>query len=142
MKRRSLQRFGLEDAELLSGVELHSTELGLHGIADAVLLGKDRVFPLEYKLHRHRRQRSHILQLLAYGILVEAKFQKPCDTGFLLYEKDGKTQPVSIDGQRRQELQLVLEQLRQSLCGTLPDSSASAAQCAQCEFLLYCNDRE
>ncbi len=142
MNARSLKRFNIEDAEVLHNVPLRSEAMHMHGIVDMLLVGEEHIYPVEFKLHGNHVAYSQLMQLVAYALLAEETYNKTCKTGFILFESRGKTFPVDIDEKKRSALQKVLHDLRESLTGSLPDSSASIPQCVQCEFLAFCNDRE
>lgn len=142
MNRRTLARFGLENADTFFDVPLSSEEYNFHGIADAVIVDEKHVYPIEHKLHGKHPAYSQIMQLVAYAILAEKKYKRPCTTGFILFENRGKTHSIQIDMEKRNKLLGILQIIRNNLEGVLPSSSASMHQCSQCEFLTYCNDRE
>ena len=142
-KHRSLKRFGLEQAEQVFNISIGSETLQLHGIIDSLLITKDTIYPIEFKLSGHKPSRGQILQLTAYGMLAEEKYQRLFRKGFILYEQKGKTVPILIQEQHRQQVlsirDTILADLKQAC---LPDSPATATQCTQCEYLNYCNDRD
>ncbi len=142
MNKRTLRRFDIEDTEVLYKVPLRSDSMHMHGIVDMLLIGEEYVYPVEFKLHGNRPTYFQIMQLVAYALLAEETYNKTCKTAFVMFEAKGKTFPVSIDEKKRQGLQKVLHDLRESFTGTLPDSSVPLTHCIQCRFLTFCNDRE
>ena len=142
-RRRKLSRYGLDQGLLREDVELHDEDLGLHGICDAVIETEHAVHPLEFKLYGDKPRRGQIYQLVAYGILCEKKFGKPASCGYILFGLRGQTQQINFDEKIRNDVLSATYSMRQNLeRSTMPDSSASTAQCGQCEYLNYCNDRE
>lgn len=142
-RRRRLSRYGLEGARLVHNPSLSAPGLGLHGIPDALLETGYSVHPLEFKLGEAPPGRGHELQIAAYGLLAESCFGKPCPSGFILYGARGKTREIRLTEEIRAHMFRVLAELRRSLDNALmPVTSAGTAQCTQCEFLNYCNDRE
>ena len=142
-RRRKLSRYGLDQGLLHEDVELHDGGLGLHGICDAVIETEQAVYPLEFKLYGDKPRRGQIYQLVAYGILCEKKFCKSATCGYILFGQRGQTQHVNFDEKIRIEVVNAIYSMRQNLeHSCIPDSSASFAQCGQCEYLNYCNDRE
>lgn len=142
-RQRTLLRFGLQTAHREFGVSVASEQLHMHGRVDCVLKTETELFPVEIKLAGRKPDRGHILQLAAYGMLLAATYRKPVRRGFILMGKRGKSWAIEINQQLRREvcrvrdsILLVLEEAR------MPDSSASIAQCGQCEYLNWCNDRE
>ncbi len=142
-RRRRLSRYGLTEARLVEEPQLRAPGIGLHGRPDALLETEHAVYPLEFKLGDSRPASGHLLQVAAYALLAESSLGKPSPAGFILYGKRGKTISVEMDTRMREKVLKASADLRQSLeKGLLPVSPASAAQCTQCEFLNYCNDRE
>lgn len=144
VRRRRLERFGLSEATLKTNISLYSEKKSLHGICDALLINEEQVVPLEFKLSSSfQPRRGHILQLAAYGVLAEEQFGKPCVQMFILYGDKGKMHRVKLDEALRSNLTRTVDTMRENLRKPLlPASSATNAQCGQCEYLNFCADRE
>lgn len=144
MRRRRLERFGLSEATLKINISLYSEKKSLHGICDALLINEGQVVPLEFKLSSSfQPRRGHILQLAAYGVLAEEQLGKPCEQMFILYGDKGKMHRVKLDEALRSNLMRTVDTMRENLRKPLlPASSATNAQCGQCEYLNFCADRE
>ena len=141
-KRRTLSRFGLIDAEFKNNVTLSGDDLNFYGICDGLIVSQTHIYPVEIKLHGDKPTKAQRMQLIAYGILAEKKFAKTFDLGFVLYEKNGKTVPIKVSENDKQEvITKVNEIIEMILVGKLPYSSADDEKCTQCEFENYCNDR-
>ena len=141
-QNRTLKRFGLEKAEQEFEVTVTSQYLQLHGIVDSILITEEQVYPIEFKLAGKKPTKGQLLQLTAYGMLLEKEYKRPCKTGFILYEEKGKTYTVNFTEDDKNQVLKVRDKIIKGL-GTalMPNSSASASQCTQCEYLNYCNDR-
>lgn len=141
-KHRSLKRFGLAQAKQQFNVVVSSASFALHGVVDSVLQDTQQIYPIEFKLGGNRPTKGQLLQLTAYGMLLEEKHNSPCQTGFILYENKGKTHRIQFTQSLRQQVIDVRDKIFQDLENAyFPDSSASPAQCTQCEYLNHCNDR-
>ncbi len=141
-RHRTLKRFGLEQAEKTFHLPVHSERWGMHGIVDCVLETDAEAFAVEIKLAGGKPARGHLAQVTAYGLLLRDVLGKTSSTAFVVTGKTGKTWPVPLTDQRIEEV----IRLRDEICRNLerarfPDSSAGEAQCTQCEYLNYCNDR-
>ena len=111
-------------------------------MCDVLIVGEDNVYPVEIKLHGDKPTKSQKMQLIAYGMLSEAIHGKSFDTGFVLFEKNGKTVPIKVtDADKTEVKKIVTEIIQMIKLGRLPHSSADDTKCTQCEFLNYCNDR-
>ncbi len=142
-KRRNLSRYGYSSGILHQNVELAGSLLPCHGRCDAILETDEEIVPIEFKLQLHRFNRGQQLQLVAYGMLAQEKFNKPCNEGFLLYGNRGKTFRLEIKDELKSKVKQVVNEIFENLQRALmPTSPASEAQCSQCEYLNFCGDRE
>lgn len=141
-KRRKLTQFGFEGAKIEFNVHLkHSS--GIHGVADAILFAEEKLTVVEFKLGSTAPTRGQILQVLAYGVMAKEQFSLPCKSVFLCVGDKGKTYEKKLDERNISLLNQSLYGLKKSLhLPIMPDSSASTAQCAQCEYFNFCGDRE
>ena len=141
-RNRTLKRFKVEQAEVQFNQALSSEQLAMHGVVDAVLITPTHVYPLEFKLGQHKPVRGQILQLVAYAMLLAEKYQLQCEQGFILTGEQGKTHQIKFSAALFQQVKTVCGQIQQQLKQAyLPSSAATVQQCAQCEYLNYCNDR-
>lgn len=141
-KRRTLARFGLENAEFKTNVSLSNDKFSFYGICDALIIGNTHIYPVEIKLHGDKPTFAQKMQLVAYGMIAEELYKKQFDTGFMLYEKNAKTVPIKTTEQDKQKVNLIAEEIITMIQNArLPYSSADDSKCTQCEFLNYCNDR-
>lgn len=82
------------------------------------------------------------MQLIAYGLLAEEYFNKSFRQAFVIVGEGRKVLSVKLNESLLQSFYQILEQLELVLTGgLLPSSSATNYQCAQCEYLKFCNDR-
>lgn len=143
-RSRTLQGMGLDKAGKLYNVHVHSESLCLHGIIDLLLVTESECIPVELKSQKPPNIMPVVVQLAAYGLLAEEVTGKPCRRGILLYGPRIKTRLVAMDDSVRQlvvEMSCKLHHLIGN-SPTIPDTSATVAQCTQCEYVNFCNDRE
>ena len=142
MKRRTLKYFHLEAPVIHLQVALKSEIYKIHGLADCLLEDENEVVPVEFKAQMSTLQRGTIMQLIGYGLLAEERFKKPFKKAFVIVGEGRKIIPIKLTEYDLQQFRGVLEQLKSSLKGgVFPASSATDRQCAQCEYLRFCNDR-
>ncbi len=145
IKRRTFNKFGISnDAMFENEVLLNSQNLNLHGKIDAIIFDKDKIYPIEIKTGSHKYiRKGHLLQLCAYSLLLEEKYEKICDLGFIIYRDISfKNIPIKLDSNLKKETKEILFQMQKVLeNGNLPKTNAEISKCSQCEFLNYCNDR-
>lgn len=144
-KRRKLCHYGLSktDWRFVSDISLFDADMGMHGICDGVIYTKDELCPLEFKLSSMKTPaEGAVLQLTAYAMLLEKKESQPVKRGFILVGNAGKTFEIEFIEQRRAKVMKICQEIRGSCEKALfPNSSATNAQCCQCEYLNFCADR-
>ena len=139
--RRNLSRFSLEKGKTYHNLSLRDDTLGLHGIVDMAIETDTAVYGVEFKLSARAKKRGDQLQLSAYAMLLEKYFSKPSFVGFLVGMKKA-VHIVNIDQDKRDAVVAVCDKMRRMLRrGLKPFSSASLAQCCNCEYINFCNDR-
>ncbi|WED21078.1 CRISPR-associated protein Cas4 [Vibrio sp. JC009] len=139
---RTLSRYKASEGKLQFDVVLKSEKMGIHGLADAVLFCQDQSYVVEFKLDCIKPTRGQILQLTAYASMVEEFFGVTVSKGFISYGTKGKVHQINFAPENYRQLKVALEHIQQMQNTQLmPDTSASYAQCEQCEYLNFCNDR-
>jgi len=74
--------------------------------------------------------------------MAEELYERPCKSLFILYGDKGKTHHIRFDQKLREDVISKIEDIKASFeKPMLPASSASDAQCGQCEYLNFCADR-
>ena len=94
------------------GKPLYSARYGLSGTPDYLVETEDGVVPVEVKPSRTEKEprESHLLQVLAYCLLVEETTGKRPPYGLLRYSSD--TFKVNYDRETRAQLLSVIEEMR------------------------------
>lgn len=140
-QRRDLSRFQLKQGKRYYNLSIRDEGLSMHGIADMVIETEQQVFAIEFKLTASAKKRGDVLQLVAYAMLLEKHFDKKSSIGFLVGQ--GRVlHRIAIDKSKRMAINQILINIQAMLkFGLKPDSSATANQCCNCEYLNYCNDR-
>ena len=122
---------------VLRHMPLWSEEHGLSGRADVVLVGADRVAPVEYKIGR-RHDVAADVQLSAQAFCLEEMLGLPVTYGFVWYSAPRRRARVEIDAQLREVTLQAIDEVRAwMLRGTLPPAPADA-RCASCQLLDHC----
>lgn len=141
LKRNNLVRLGFKDGEytLKTNVSLNTEDYNFYGIADGVLLKEDEVIPVELKMSTANINKSHEMQLIAYGMLAEKIYNKKFIYGIVVYGNRKKIN--TINAKKTELLSIVSEITHMINLGKIPNSSATLDKCMQCEYLNFCNDR-
>lgn len=144
LKRRDLTKLTSgRSYRLKTEVPLYSPDAPFHGICDAVLELEDGTYiPLEIKSGNASPHTGEIIQLCAYAVLLEQLHGGRIDIGFILYETQSKHKEILFTDAVRRKLDFCVEAIQRDAAKALvPQTSASDAQCTQCEFMNFCADR-
>ncbi|MCX7820193.1 MAG: CRISPR-associated protein Cas4 [Brevinematales bacterium] len=140
--RRSLSKFGLEKADKKFYVKVFSKKYGLIGEIDMVLNDGEFIYPVEFKTHGHKPEKSHILQLVAYGLCLEEETGLKFQIGFIAYRDENKVHRIEANEEHRTKVIRIAEEIKNNIERRIhPDTPATANQCVQCEWVNFCNDR-
>lgn len=137
---RTLFAYQMKEGERLFDVRLNSTNLGLTGIVDEVVITKDRAIVVDYKMAEWGGE-NHQLQLAAYALLVEESFNIPVDQGYIYLLKTRKFEPVPIVASfRNSVLEMVhaIQYIQQH--EYMPPPVEQRRKCETCEFRRFCVD--
>ncbi|MCS7222778.1 MAG: CRISPR-associated protein Cas4 [Anaerolineae bacterium] len=139
--RRSLRRYGLEEAERHLRVELADEGLGVSGRVDLVLRLTDETIPVEYKLNTASYLPNHRIQLAIYAMLLEANEWPAVRRGFLYSIRIRQAEEVKMTTRLREQARSVVEEIRAMIAAErMPEPAAQRAKCVNCEFRRFCND--
>jgi CRISPR-associated exonuclease Cas4 len=140
-RRRSLRAYGLADGERQFDVFVNSTTLGLRGKVDLVVRRSDEVIPIEYKDTDGRAGRHFMVQLAAYGLMLEEMTELPARRGFLYFIPTRRSRPVELTPDLRDEAREAVSGLRRMIeRETMPPPTSFRERCPHCEFRRFCND--
>jgi CRISPR-associated exonuclease Cas4 len=122
-----------------SGKVIRAARYGLAGKPDYLLRQGDDVIPFELKPKRTASlpYRSDVLQVAAYGLLVEARFGKWPSHGVVGYRS--ANHEVAFTGELRSELLAVMAAMRADLDrDDVEPNHHSAARCKACGLRQAC----
>lgn len=146
LKRRNLSRFGITpelEWTIHNNVELYSEHINLHGVSDAVVKTPNGDFLLEFKNSEHIKSNLGAkIQLAAYSMIYEEKYNTEIKYGFILYGTKAKTFVLQINNEIKDKVIEIRDHIFSFTdYGILPSTSATENKCSQCEFFNYCSDR-
>jgi len=146
-ERRSLRAYGLRAGECLFDLSLSSPRLCLHGRLDMAIrtadnaLGALEAIPVDYKLTPGRTVAHFILQVVAYGMLLEEVWQMPVHRGFLYLIPSRRARLVPITSEARAQVAAAVQDMADIFRRErLPGPPRQRAKCSTCEFRRFCND--
>lgn len=128
-----------KDVRILRSVQIASSRLGLHGVADVVELHKTRPYPVEYKRGRPKAHRADEVQLCAQAICLEEMMGKSVQEGALFYGARQRRTVVSFDESLRTLTERVATDMRDGLTeAVLPPPVYDPARCDACSLNELC----
>lgn len=140
-RRRSLRTYGLDSGERDYGVELSSGSLGVRGKIDLVVRRADEVIPIEYKDSPGRTGRHLLLQLAAYGLLLEEATGLPARRGYLYFIPTRRARRVELDAALKTETRAAIAAIQAMIASeAMPAPTPWRRRCIECEFRRFCND--
>ena len=140
-KRRKLNEFGLADGQRLFHFCCSSEKLGLSGKLDLLIDSPAGLFPVDFKMTEQNVRENHITQLCGYALLIEEKFRRTVDRGFIFLVPREQIVPVPITAERKIQCREMLGRIRTSIDRQLvPDPTELRSRCNECEYRNYCSD--
>ncbi|MDW8074099.1 MAG: CRISPR-associated protein Cas4 [Nitrososphaerota archaeon] len=139
-KRRKTPLSGLEDGGVRSHqVHLRSVELGLEGVVDLLVEGRELVVvERKYARLRGRPPRGHLYQAAAYAMLVEAVLGRPVRRAYLHYLRSGDRVVVEISGDLRRHVLWTIGRIREIIDGERLPEFVPRPGCGSCDFRRVC----
>jgi len=124
-------------------VRIYSERLGLLGIVDEVLtLDDGTMAPLDYKWAewKGRVHRTHEVQSVLYGMLIEDEYGQPVERGFVIYTRSGSNaHEVALTDQLRAEACEILQDIQEiSRTGKFPRATQHRRACSDCCYSNVC----
>lgn len=145
--RRSLHQYGLAEGERLFRYAVSSEKLGLKGLVDLVIVSPSLeaqakvIIPVEYKYSEQKAGVHFKLQLTAYALLLEERFQVPVQQAFLYSIPRRKAEAIRITPTLRRKVRLILQEMHSLLSSeNMPAPTKAYRRCPTCEFRRFCND--
>ena len=140
-RRRSLRTYGLASGEREFDVDVVSEELGLRGKVDLVVRRDDEVIPIDFKDSSSRAGRHFLIQLAAYGLMLEDATGLPARRGYLYFIPTRKSQRVELTEDLKTAASTALTDIQEMIAREImPEPTPVREKCRDCEFRRFCND--
>ncbi len=140
-QRRSLRSYHVEDGERHFDVRVEDETLGLCGKVDMVIRCAGEVIPVEYKNSPGRLGKHVLLQLAAYGLLLERQWTLPVHRGFIYFIPARRAREVALTPALKADVQRCIAEIQDMVAGErMPPPPSRRAKCEICEFHRFCND--
>ena len=140
-KRRKLTEFGLGEGKRIFHLWCSSDVLGLSGKLDLLIDSPGGLFPVDFKMSEQHVHDNHITQLCGYALLVEEKFQRSVECGFIFLVPREEIVRIDLTAERKMATRDALAQMRRSIQSqAIPNPTDVRARCDECEYRNYCSD--
>ncbi|MBN2007611.1 MAG: CRISPR-associated protein Cas4 [Anaerolineae bacterium] len=142
-RRRSLRAYHLNDGERRFDVWVESDLLALRGRVDMVIYRDGEIIPIEYKNSPGRMGRHVLLQLAAYGVVLEDedKQKRSASRGFVYHIPARRASAVSFTADLKDAVCQTTAAIQEMILSErIPAPPTQTAKCAICEFRRFCND--
>lgn len=127
---------------VLRSVQLASSRLRLHGVADVVEMHGSRPYPVEYKRGRPKAHRADEVQLCAQAICLEEMTGATVPEGALFYGARQRRLVVSFDDGLRTLTERVAIEMRNGLSeARLPAPVYDPMRCEACSLNGLCRPK-
>uniref|UniRef100_A0A7J2TG18 CRISPR-associated exonuclease Cas4 n=1 Tax=Archaeoglobus fulgidus TaxID=2234 RepID=A0A7J2TG18_ARCFL len=121
---------------LLKNLMLESEKYNLKGILDALIVANE-LFPVDIKLSRFSSvSYAWKMQMTAYSVLVEEKFEKTVKKAFLFL--NGKLREIHITPDDKKNLERILEQIWRLIESENYPPAIKSKKCGYCEMQKFC----
>jgi len=138
--RRTLTAYQISEGERHFDVRIISRRLGLSGLIDEVVLTAHEAMVIDYKM-TDRARSNHLIQIGAYGMMVEEAFNLPVQRGYIYLIDLHRFESVQIDEPLRNSVFETLKNIdRIRLYEYMPPPVGQLSKCESCEFRRFCND--
>ena len=140
-RRRSLDRYGLQDGIRRYDAHVVCAELGVSGIIDEVVHGPTGPVPIEVKFTQGGVALCHKVQLAVYAMAPEEESGRPVPHGFVHLVPGKRTNMVPLDQKLRAAARDITRRIREMLTTQcFPSPADRPAKCYGCELRCFCND--
>lgn len=132
--------------KILSELRVESEELKLKGIIDQVHVYEQDYVPFELKTGRTPADGvwpSHRIQIAAYAMLLQEKFNKPIKEGFVFYLDTKEKRHIAINPFMKDEVKQVVNEVIGLLeSKNIPDFCNNENKCMKCGLKQTCYSEE
>lgn len=138
--RRTLSAYQVPAGERRFDVRLRSPQLGLSALIDELVITDTEAIVVDYKLSSWAGD-NHLMQLTAYGMLVEAAYEMKVQRGFVYLMKARQFEEVQFEeGLRNSVMEALKAVERIRTYEYMPPPVEQRGKCESCEFRRFCND--
>lgn len=141
-RERSRRREGeqLRARQKLVSIEVTSERLRVRGRADAMVSEDGSAAPYEVKATAPpaRSWPGQLLQLAAYALLLEERFGRPVERGYLHYLEGDVVRQVAIGTAEKEQVESVVADVQRVVTTEEMPPRAPASHCRDCVYRKIC----
>ncbi len=141
------------DVIIVRGLKLRSLRLGLSGVADVVEFqkveesdginlpgrkGKWRVYPVEYKRGKPKKEGSDEIQLCGQAFCLEEMTGAKIETGALYYGSQHKRHEVVFNEELRNKTESMAKRLHELVAAAVTPKAVYEKKCDNCSLIDVC----
>ncbi|MBI2654624.1 CRISPR-associated protein Cas4 [Candidatus Woesearchaeota archaeon] len=132
--------------KIISELRVESKQLRLRGIIDQVHIYEENYVPFELKTGRVPQDGvwpSHRVQIAAYSMLLQEKFNKKVKEGYVVYLDTKEKRQITINPFMREEVNQIVDEIIALLeSKELPDFCNNENKCRKCGLKQTCYNEE
>ena len=132
--------------KIISELRVESDELRLKGIIDQVHVYDNEYVPFELKTGRTPNDGvwpSHRIQIAAYSLLLQERFNKEIKEGFVVYLDTKEKRHIAFNPYMKQEVKQIVDEIIKLLeSKELPDFCDNENKCRKCGLKATCYNEE
>jgi len=127
------------DIRVVRTLPICSRQYGLSGQADVVEFYADgRVYPVEYKRGKPKKDRCDEVQLCAQALCLEEMLSLRIDSGALFYGQRRRRKEIIFDSELRALTQAIIEKTHQMIRGGKTPLAEYSKKCDSCSLFSVC----
>ncbi len=143
LKKRKITKYTKgEECIKTTGKNLYSEKYDMSGTADIILEFEKICIPIEQKFTNNFLSEGNILQLSAYGLIIEEEYGKNVEKGFIEILHSEKLYEINIKENFRKVEEIIKEIKKIIEDEMFPERNGSRKKCSDCEYRRFCNDCE
>jgi CRISPR-associated exonuclease Cas4 len=140
-KRRTLQRYGLENGEKIYSLSLISERLGVKGKLDLLVIKAKEYVPIELKYSNREPGLHHKYQLAAYVLLLVEEYNTSIRRGIIHLIPKKESFEVEITPSLRKKTKEIIGEIRDLVKEErMPEPVRQRGKCKDCEYQNFCGD--
>ena len=132
--------------KILSELSVGSENLQLKGIIDRIEVYENSYIPIELKTGKMPKEGlwpNHRIQIAAYALLLEEKFQTPVKEGFVYYLDAKETRHISINPFMKEEITSLVKEIQELLKNQFPpEYCENKNKCSSCGLRETCYNEQ